>query len=522
MNAPGTGSADAASENQAERADAAADEFDVVIVGAGLSGVGAAYRISTECPEKSYAVFEARDAIGGTWDLFRYPGVRSDSDMFTLGYPFHPWGDTRAIADGGAIRDYIRDTAERFEIAPHIRYRHRVRSASWSSSENRWLLEVELTVGARGQIGQGEAEGAGELRRYRCRFLYLCSGYYRYDRAHDPHLPGIDNFAGEIVHPQWWPEELDYAGKRVVVVGSGATAVTLVPAMAESAARVTMLQRSPSYVTSLPGEDRIAAALRAVLPASLAHRLMRGKNVLFGMLFYLYCRRHPARARRFLRRRMASALPADFPIDTHFQPRYDPWDQRLCVVPDGDLFAALSEGRADIVTDTIETFTADGIRLRSGAELSADIVVTATGLELLSFGGIALDVDGRRIEPGDTLVYKGLMLSQVPNLAWCVGYINASWTLRADLASRYVCRLLRFMDRHGYQRATPRLDDDDGQRRPLLDLSSSYIARAVDALPKQGTRAPWFLRQNYFADLATMRLGCVNDAAMRFDRGAAS
>jgi cation diffusion facilitator CzcD-associated flavoprotein CzcO len=481
------------------------NDLDVIIVGAGLSGIGAAYRIQTECPSQRFAVLEARDAIGGTWDLFRYPGVRSDSDMFTLGYPFHPWRAAKAIADGPAILDYIRDTAATFGLDRHIRFRHRIVAARWSSAEARWTLDVEV----------GEARRA---QTWRCRFLYVCAGYYRYDTAHTPAFRDVDRFRGTVVHPQWWPQDLDYTGKRVVVIGSGATAVTIVPAMAARAAHVTMLQRSPSYIASLPDKDVIGAAIRAVLPLHLAHRVVRGKNVLLSMALYQFCRRFPAAASRYLIKEVASHLPPGYPVERHFTPTYRPWDQRLCLVPEADLFKAISSGKASVVTDTIEGFTETGIRVGSGDVLDADLVVSATGLTLVPCGGIRLTVDDRAIEPRDAMVYKGMMLSDVPNLAWCVGYTNASWTLRADLSWRYVCRLLRHMERHGYDQAVPRADPAEVEARPLLDFSSGYVTRAADLLPKQGSRAPWFLRQNYVLDLISTRLGRVTDASMTFSR----
>jgi cation diffusion facilitator CzcD-associated flavoprotein CzcO len=479
-------------------------DFDVLVVGAGLSGIGAAYRLMTECPTKSFALLESREAIGGTWDLFRFPGIRSDSDMFTLGYPFNPWKEAKVIADGPSILKYIRETSTKFGIDRFIRFRHRVVSASWSSSEARWTVVAKVG-------------GEGEVIRYRCRFLYLCSGYYSYESAHAPRFPGAERFTGRIIHPQWWPEDLDYAGKRVVVIGSGATAVTIVPAMAERAAHVTMLQRSPSYIISLPAEDPIADAIRAALPADVAHRIVRGKNALITLGLYQFCRRFPEQASRLLVHHVKTLLPDGYDTE-HFKPRYKPWDQRLCLVPDADLFRALRSGKASVVTDTIETFTEKGVRVASGEELEADIIVTATGLKLQPIGGVRLDVDGRVVEPEQTVVYKGLMLRGVPNLAWCVGYTNASWTLRADLTSRYVCRLLTLMDRRGYDRAEPRGDTETGAKKPLLDLTSGYVARAYEQLPKQGSKAPWYLRQNYVLDLLTMTFGRVDDRCMSFSR----
>jgi monooxygenase len=485
------------------------NDFDVIVVGAGLSGIGAGYRLQTECPAQRFAILEARDAIGGTWDLFRYPGVRSDSDMFTFGYPFHPWKDPKAIADGPAILSYIRETAAAFGIDAHIRFRHRIVAARWSSAAARWQLDVEV----------------GEARRreqFCCRFLYLCAGYYRYDTAYTPVFRGAERFTGRVVHPQWWPAELDYTGKRVVVIGSGATAVTIVPAMAERAAHVTMLQRSPTYYISRPNADPVADFLRARLPAPLAHRIGRGKNIVLGTALYQFCRRSPAAASRFLRGRVARLLPAGYPVERDFTPSYNPWDQRLCLVPDADLFKAIGSGKVSVVTDTVDELTATGVRTGAGQLLEADILVMATGLTLVPWGGIELAVDGRTLAARDAVVYKGMMLSGVPNFAWCVGYSNASWTLRADLSSRSVCRLLNYMDRRGYTQVVPHADPADVERRPLLDLASSYIARAADQMPSQGARAPWYLRQNYILDALTTNLGRIENRALQFSRGAAA
>ena len=388
------------------------EHFEVIVIGAGLSGIGAAYRLQTRCPRKRYAILEAREQIGGTWDLFRYPGVRSDSDMFTLAYPFRPWKGAKAIADGPAILNYVRDTAREFGIDRHIRFQQRVHSASWSSEDARWTLEV--------------SDGPGKTLRYTCDLLYGCTGYYRYDSGNNPAFPGAARFGGRIVHPQHWPEDLEYNGKKVVVIGSGATAVTLVPAMASSAAHVTMLQRSPSYTLSLPDEDGIADWLRRSLPAGPAHRIARWKNILISLGIYQLSRRAPDYMRRLLRTGAAKNLPAGYDVDKHFNPRYQPWDQRLCLVPDSDLFNAISKGRASVVTGEIETFTEHGIRLQSGQELEADIIVTATGLQMLALGAVRISVDGRPIHPGDAFVYKGAMLSNVPNFAFCIGYTNAS------------------------------------------------------------------------------------------------
>ncbi|MFC3298432.1 NAD(P)/FAD-dependent oxidoreductase [Arthrobacter agilis] len=479
--------------------DTALEHLDVVIVGAGLSGIGAAYRVSTGLPGKSFAVLEARSAIGGTWDLFRYPGVRSDSDMFTLGYPFRPWTEAKAIADGSSILSYIRDTADDPRIRERIRFRTKLISAAWSSEDARWTLELEVT----------DDVGATERRRLTCGFLYLCSGYYDYDRGYEPSFPGIESFTGEIVRPQFWPEELDYAGKRVVVIGSGATAVTLVPSMAKEAGHVTMLQRSPTYVTAVPSRDKFSDAVRRRLPAGAAHHVARAKNVLFTQAFYQLCRRRPELAKKLIRTQTERILGDEASVRENFTPAYNPWDQRLCVAPSADLFKALKSGAASVVTDTIDTFTPTGIRLASGQELEADVVVTATGLSMLPLGGATFTVDGREVNLGDSWVYRGLMVSGVPNLALCVGYTNASWTLRADLSSRYVCRLIRYLDRHGHRYAAPAVDGDM-TARPILDLTSGYVQRAVSAFPKQGDRQPWIMRQNYLLDAPTALRGSLS------------
>jgi monooxygenase len=473
--------------------------LDVLIVGAGLSGIGAAYRLQTQSPSHSYAVLEARDDLGGTWDLFRYPGVRSDSDMFTLGFPFHPWKAAKAIADGPSILEYLHETAATYGIDKHIRFGRRVVRASWSSEEALWTVETSEET-------------------YTCSFLYVCSGYYDYDSGYVVDFPGLDDFQGQVVHPQHWPEDLDYSGKRVVVIGSGATAVTLVPAMAPTAAHVTMLQRSPSYIASRPAKDTFSDRLRAILPENLAHRVIRGKNVAFSSAVYSAFRRWPALAAWLLNKTVAKQLPESIPADPHFTPRYKPWDQRLCLVPDADLFEALRDGTASVVTDEIDTFTPHGIRLRSGDELAADLVVTATGLQMVALGNIELTVDGRRVDPHDTFVYKTMMLSGVPNLAWCIGYTNNSWTLRSDLTSQYVCRLLNHLEATGTRICVPEINptEYDAPPRPVVDLTSGYIRRAASLLPRQGSNGPWRVRQNYPRDLLTLRYGRLNDGTMRF------
>ncbi|MFC3505731.1 flavin-containing monooxygenase [Micromonospora krabiensis] len=482
----------------------ACDHVDVLIVGAGLSGVGAACHLQRDRPGRTYALLEARDAIGGTWDLFRYPGVRSDSDMFTLGYAFKPWTDPKSIADGDAIRAYVRETAREYGVDRHIRFRHRVVRAAWDSATARWTVHAHR-------------EDTGETVELTCGFLYVCSGYYRYDAGYTPAFPGLERYTGRLVHPQHWPADLEHDGKRVVVIGSGATAVTLVPAMAERAAHVTMLQRSPTYIIPLPSRDRFADLLRRWLPAKAAYPVVRWKNVVLGTASYQFSRRAPGLMKRVLRRAARSRLPVGYDLDRHFAPRYNPWDQRLCVVPDGDLFDAVRAGRASVVTDTVDTFTEHGIRLASGAELPADIVVTATGLNLLALGGMALTVDGVEVDLSRRVAYKGMMLSGVPNLAMTVGYTNASWTLKADLVATYVCRLLRHLDRTGQQIVTP-LPPPGEERVPLIDLQAGYVLRSLESFPKQGVSAPWRLYQNYPRDVLLMRHGRLTDSGVRFAR----
>jgi cation diffusion facilitator CzcD-associated flavoprotein CzcO len=477
----------------APTAGTAAEHVDVVVVGAGLSGIGAGYRLQTECPGRSYTILEARQSMGGTWDLFRYPGIRSDSDMFTLGFPFQPWDGAKAIADGPSILDYIRRTAARHGIDRKIRYGTKVVAADWSTAEARWTLTLERTE-------PGAAEPV--LSTMTCDFLYTCAGYYNYDQGHAPEFDGVESFTGRIVHPQFWPEDLDYDGKRVVIIGSGATAVTLVPSMAEQAAHVTMLQRTPTWISSLPARDRIADALRAVLPARAAYKAARTKNILFAVGFYQFCRRRPEAARRLLTGLNTRILRDEALVREHLTPDYNPWDQRLCAVPDADLFKAMRAGRASIVTDHIDTFVPEGIRLKSGQLLEADVVVTATGLQLLAFGGISPSVDGTPVDLAKQFVWNGTMLTGLPNFAVCIGYTNASWTLRADLTSRLVCKVLGHMDRHDYAAVVPR-PDQPLVEQPLLDLASGYVQRSIAAFPRQGDRRPWQVRQNYILDAAT-------------------
>ena len=483
------------------------EHFDVLIVGGGLSGIGAGYHLQANCPEKTYAILESRDRIGGTWDLFKYPGIRSDSDMYTLGYSFKPWTQAKAIADGPSILDYVHETASEHGIEEKIRFHHRVVRAEWSTADARWTV-------------QARRSDTEETVHLTCGFLLMCSGYYRYDEGYTPDFQGTERFAGQIVHPQQWTDDIDYAGKQVVVIGSGATAVTLVPSMAQTAAHVTMLQRSPSYVVALPAQDAIADALRRRLPARAAYSIVRWKNVLRTMFSFQLSRRRPGAMKALLRKGLVKQLPPGYDIDTHFKPQYNPWDQRMCLVPDGDLFKAISDGSASIITDRIDTFTEQGLRLESGAELQADLIVTATGLNMLALGGMEIAVDGREVELSETMSYKGMMLSGVPNMALVIGYTNASWTLKCDLTCEYVCRLIKHMDEHGYSQCVPENRDPSVAALPFIDFSSGYVQRAIDKFPRQGSKAPWRLYQNYALDILSLKFGNVEDDAMQFSRAA--
>jgi len=480
---------------------------DALIVGAGLSGIGAACHLQTGSPGTSYAIVEARGTSGGTWDLFRYPGVRSDSDMFTLGYRFKPWTDAASIAGGDDILRYVRDTAKEHGVDEQIAYHRKVLGADWSSADARWAVTVEDT-------------DTGEISTRTCSFLFLCAGYYSYDEGYTPTWPGQEDYAGALVHPQFWPADLDVAGKRVVVIGSGATAVTLVPALAETAASVVMLQRSPSFILSMPTRDAIGDRLRRWLPEKRAYAAVRWRNISLGTLMYRLVRRFPDRARRFLEGAARRQLPEGYDVQTHFSPRYNVWDQRLCLAPDGDFFAAIRHGRAEVVTDQVDTFTPTGIRLASGRVLDADVVVTATGLNLMPLGGIELSVNGEPVRASERVTYKGMMLDGVPNMAFVIGYTNASWTLKADLVSEYVARLLAHMERHGYDVATPRLPARRMDKRPLIEMTSGYFQRSLDKLPLQGDRTPWRLRQHYRKDAAMFRRR-VDGPEMEFARRAA-
>jgi len=487
----------------------ATEHFDTLIVGAGLSGIGAGVRMSENCPTKSYAILDGRERIGGTWDLFRYPGIRSDSDMYTLGFPFRPWNNRKAIAPGSMILNYIKDTAREFGIEQKVRFNHWVKRASWSSKEAQWTVEAE--------VGPDR-----DIVRYTCNFLYMCSGYYRYESGYMPDFPGRDHFQGQLIHPQQWPEDLDYSGKQVVVIGSGATAVTLVPALAEKAAHVTMLQRSPTYVIGLPDWDPITEALRLSLPGRIASGINRFKNVWLAMFFFQISRRWPNLVRKALRFHAQRELGDACDVDVHFNPKYNPWEERVCIAANGDLFKAIRSGRASIATDHIDTFTENGMRLKSGQTLEADIVISATGLDLIPLGGVEFAVDGQRWEPGKSMTYKGMMFRDVPNLAQATGYTNASWTLKCDLTSQYVCRLINYMDKHGYQYCAPHTNDPTITEMPFVDFSSGYIQRAIDKFPKQGSKAPWKLYQNYARDILSLRYGAVKDEAMVFTAAAAT
>ena len=479
------------------------DHVDVLIVGAGISGIGAACHLQMKSPSRTFAILEGRNDIGGTWDLFRYPGVRSDSDMHTLGYKFKPWTSEKSIADGPSIMAYLRETVAEYRLAPHIRFNHLVQTARWSTADGHW----EVT-----------AQHEGATVTLTANFLFMCSGYYSYREGYTPEFPGIENFNGRVVHPQKWPDDLDYAGKRVVVIGSGATAMTLVPAMARNAAHVTMLQRTPTYVASGPDQDKLANLLRKVLPGRTAYAITRAKNVKFQQMIYKRTRTKPEKVKQFLIDKVRQELPG-VDVDTHFTPPYNPWDQRLCLVPNSDLFVAIRSGKASVVTDHIDTFTSTGIRLASGAELEADIVVTATGLNLVTLGEVAFEVDGEPVDFANTFTYKGFMYSDVPNLASSFGYINASWTLRSDLICEYVCRLVNHMAKNGVDQCTPRLRPSDRTMtvRPWIDdFSAGYMQRTMDRMPKQGDREPWINPQNYARDKKMFAKDPLDDGVMRF------
>ncbi|GAB7071385.1 NAD(P)/FAD-dependent oxidoreductase [Mycobacterium hodleri] len=483
-----------------------AEYSDVLIIGAGISGLGAAYRIHQRNPQLSYTILERRERIGGTWDLFRYPGIRSDSDIFTLSLPFEPWTRPENVADGGDIRDYLTDAARHHGMDGHIRFDTRVASAEWDSSTDTWTLRTEASDGS--------------TTLYRGRFVFFGTGYYDYDRPYRPEIPGLADFAGEVVHPQFWPESLDHSGKRIVVIGSGATAISLVPALAKTAAHVTMLQRSPTYMMSMARVDPMVAAIRKMLPLKLAHGVVRARNAAFSVLSYAMFRKAPRFGRWLVRNRTIAALPEGYDVDLHFKPRYDPWDQRMCLVLDHDLFDHIGDGRVDLVTDRVDHVDATGIVLESGTRIDADLIVTATGLQLQALGGVDIVVDGTEIAPTDRFVYKEHLLEDVPNMAWCIGYTNASWTLRADMTARAVAKLLAYMDSHGYTHAYPHLGGVPMPEKPTFDLKAGYIQRAPHALPKSGVRRPWNVRHNYVLDLLDHRFDRIEES-MVFGRAPA-
>ncbi|GAA1913137.1 flavin-containing monooxygenase [Nocardioides hwasunensis] len=477
------------------------EHVDVLIIGAGLSGIGAAAHLAKDLPATSYAVLERREASGGTWDLFRYPGVRSDSDMHTLGYRFRPWRGDVALADGAAILDYVRDTAREFGVDGHVRYGHRVTRAAWDSATARWTVTAEVD---------------GETTTITAGFLWACSGYYDYDQGYAPRFEGQERFGGRIVHPQHWPGDLDATGQRVVVIGSGATAVTLVPALAKAGAgHVTMLQRSPTYVLSVPAKDDVKRRLTRIAGERASYAVTRWKNIVLQSALYKISRRRPDLVRRVVRKGNVAQLPPGYAVDTHFRPAYDPWDQRMCLVPDGDLFRAISDGSATIVTDRIASFTESGIELASGEVLEADVVVTATGLNLQVFGGAELSVDGAVVKPHETMAYRAMMLSGVPNFAFTIGYTNASWTLKADLVSEYVVRLLKRMRATGSRSVVP-VRDPAVAEVPLMDFDAGYVQRVVHTLPRQGTAAPWALKQSYLHDAVAIRTARLDDGVLRW------
>lgn len=479
--------------NNPASAETAPPHYDVVVVGAGLSGIGAAHYVQSECPWATYTVFEARAAIGGTWDLFRYPGIRSDSDMYTLGFGFRPWRSDKAIADGASIREYIADTARAEGIDRQIQFHRKVVAASWSTDDARWTLTVLDTE-------------SGESTQVTCQFLFSCTGYYRYDRGHEPDFPGRDDYRGTFIHPQHWPEDLDYAGKRIVVIGSGATAVTLIPSLAAKAAHVTMLQRSPTYIMSLPDEDPVAKTMQKVLPESVSGPAIKWMKALSTQGFFRLSRRSPKMMKKAIIAGVRRQLPDGFDVERHFTPTYDPWDQRVCLVPNADLFKAIKSGKASVVTDHIDTLTADGIALTSGEFLPADIIVSATGLELLFAGGIEFTVDSEPLDPAQRFAYKGMMLEGVPNFALAMGYTNASWTLKCELTCKFVADLLNVMRRRRQRQVTPTNADPTLVAEPMLPLTSGYITRAIDKMPKQGTKAPWQTYQSYLKDFRTNRV----------------
>ncbi|WP_430461841.1 flavin-containing monooxygenase [Thalassolituus sp. LLYu03] len=479
----------------------ATEYFDVLIIGAGLSGIGSACHLKKQCPNKTFAILEGRDAIGGTWDLFRYPGIRSDSDMFTLGYEFKPWTNKKGIADGADIRDYIREAAAEHNVVPHIRFGHKVKASRWNSERALWTIEAELADGTK--------------KEYCANYVISCTGYYSYDEGFTPEFAGRDDYKGQVIHPQFWPEDLNYAGKKVVVIGSGATAVTLVPAMTDKAAHITMLQRSPSYVVSVPQQDPMVALLRKILPEKWAYKVIRGRNISLTLALYNFCKKFPNAARKLLQWGVKSQLPGSYDM-THFTPKYAPWDERLCAVPEGDMFKVLKQGKASVVTDHIDRFVENGILLKSGKTLEADIIITATGLKVQMLGKMDVSLDGKPFVPSESMSYRGVMFENLPNMAMVFGYTNSSWTLKADLIGNWICRLLNHMDDKGVRQVTPRCNISNMKRVPFINMQSGYIARIKDQLPTQGDTRPWKLYQNYFMDMTLLKMGSMEDPALEY------
>ena len=479
------------------------NHFNVIVVGAGISGIGAGYYLQKKCPNKSFVILEGRDNIGGTWDLFRYPGIRSDSDMNTMGFRFKPWMGVKSIADGPSILSYLHETVKENDLNKKIHFNQWVNEASWSSEDAQWTV-------------QAENKKTQEHQDFTCDFLFLCGGYYNYEEGYTPHFAGRENFLGQIIHPQKWPKNLDYKNKKVVVIGSGATAVTIIPTMAEEAAHVTMLQRSPTYFLSAPDEDPVGNFLRKIISSKLTYKLVRWKNIRFQWWFFQKCRKFPKKVKEFLIKQVREALGPNYDIETHFTPKYNPWEQRLCLVPNGDLFNAINAGKASVITDHIDRFTKKGIKLKSGGEVEADLIVTATGLNLEVCNGIKLEVDNNEVDISKTMTYKGMMFSDVPNLVATFGYTNASWTLRADLTSEYVCRLLNFMDKKGYANCCPRIAEHVEQDGDWLDFTSGYVKRSMHKFPKQGSRDPWRNTQNFPKDVLAIRWGNIDNKELKF------
>ena len=479
------------------------NHFDVIVIGAGISGIGAGYHLQTKCPEKTYAILEGRDTIGGTWDLFKYPGIRSDSDMYTLGFSFFPWKEKEAIADGPSILKYLDETSKKFNIDKKIKFNHYVKDASWCSEKSIWTLKVE-------------DKNLMDTVTISCNFIFMCSGYYSYEKGYTPDFDGINEFNGKIMHPQKWDSSIDYSNKEVIVIGSGATAVTLVPEMAKDAKHVTMLQRSPTYVVSAPQQDPLAIFLQKYLPSKLSYFIVRWKNILRQQWYFRLCKKNPKRVKDFIINQVRKSLGHDYDVDKHFTPNYNPWDQRMCLVPNGDLFKSIRKKQTSVVTDTIDKFTATGIKLESGKTLAADLIVTATGLNLEICSNINLKVDGKDINLPDTVTYKGMMFSGVPNLVSTFGYTNASWTLGADLTSEYVCRLLNYMKKSSIKKCCPEANSKIENNDDWLNLTSGYIKRSKDIFPKQGNRSPWTNNQNFLKDIFQIRYGKINDGEIKF------